>query len=89
MVIFLTTPTKSANKLIAEQADQLEHRIKAGLFRKLAAFTAHYQKGVHIGLLIRNEQHRLTARLCCQTSKGVTMQRRPDIPLGTATLPST
>jgi hypothetical protein len=61
MVILLTTPTNSANKLIAEQADQLEHRIKAGLSRQLAAFTAHYQKGVYIRLPIRKEQHGLTA----------------------------
>jgi len=89
MVVLLTTPTNSANKLIAEQADQLEFRIKAGLFMQLAAFTAYYQKGVHIGLPIRKEQHCLTAQLCCQASKGVTTQRRRDTLLGTATLPST
>jgi hypothetical protein len=89
MVVLLTMPTSCADKLIAEQADQLEHRIKAGLFRQLAAFIAHYQKGVHIRLPIRKEQHCLTARLCYQASKGVTTQRRPDTPLNTATLPST
>jgi hypothetical protein len=38
MVVLLTTPTNSADFPIAEQTDQLEHRIKAGLARLLAAW---------------------------------------------------
>ena len=89
IVLLLTMPTNSADYPTAEQADQLEHRIKAGLSSLLAAFTAHYQKGVHIRVPIRKEQHCLTAWLHCQASKAVTKQHRPDKPLGTATLSST
>ena len=88
IVLLLTMLTNSADYPIAEQADQLEHRIKVGLSRLLAAFTAHYQKGVHIRVPIRKEQHCLPAWLRCQASKAVTTQRRPDKLLGIATLPN-
>jgi hypothetical protein len=39
----------------SRKAENQEHCIKVGLSRLLAAFTAHYQKEVHIRLLIRKE----------------------------------